>query len=105
MGKINIVTESVARTVSSEFCKFYENCASRIVAAKNAFLIVVEIAISHGQVDAFLPDADAVVVWNGRACKLDILNGCVVPRNHPNPFTLRTVSCGVDHRPPCAHAD
>src|SRR5436305_9587409 len=82
-----------------EFAELDQDRASRNVGLEDTVLIVVKIAVSHREVDAFCPNSRAVVIRNGCARKLDILDYSIVAVDHPNPLTLSAGISGIEVRP------
>jgi hypothetical protein len=80
----------------SELGKFDQNVALGTISGKDPFFVVVEVAVTNGKIDAFLPNRCTIVVRNSGATKFDVLNYRVVACDYPNPFALGALACGIN---------
>src|SRR5437773_5536598 len=80
---------------SGELGKFNHDVTSRDVAFQDALLVVVKIAIQHGEVHTRLANPGAIMAGNAGAGKFDVLYNRVGAVGYPDAFTLCVFVVGV----------
>ncbi len=83
---VEVVRLAVAEAVVRELRVLDRDRAVRAVAGEDAVFVVVEVAVTNGEVRAFLANAGAVLIDHFGAEKFDVLDRRVVARNDPNRF-------------------
>src|SRR5262249_32261093 len=104
VADVDVVRLAVAEAVEGKFRKLDRDRARQRAVGKDALVIVVEIAVAHGQVVALLANSHAVLVNYVCAAELDVLYRRVGSRYDQDALALRILPAGVNMRAPAAHA-
>src|SRR5580765_6931890 len=104
VADIHVVRLTVAKAVERKFREFDGDCAGGRCIREYAFLIVMEVAVAHGEIVSLLAYANAIVVDYRSAAEFNVLNRGVRSRNYPDAFALGILASGVNMRAPAAYA-
>ena len=93
---------TIPRSVAREFRILDHDFAIAPVAAENAVLVVMKIAVAHGEPTPLEANASAISIDDFGARKLDVLDLYVVTLDDPDAFLFGTATGSCQ---PCAAAD
>src|SRR6476620_6028568 len=104
VSDVNVVGLAVAKAVECKLGELNRDGARERSVRENALIVVMEVAVAHGQVVALLANAHAVLVNDVRAAEFDVLNCRIGAGNDPDTFALRTLPARVNMSSPAANA-